>query len=148
MDLKDMKKDDLLAKCEEITAANAKLEAANAELEAANAELVAANEKLNKAPKGGDTAKLQQELEAANEQIKEQQGVIVDLNDRLVLADKTRGNKNPTVTIQVDGKAVHLQTIHGVRKGQNVITPKEIAADPAYALELYNKKSTAVQVVG
>jgi predicted nucleic acid-binding Zn-ribbon protein len=141
MDLKDLKKEELLAKCEELTTANKKLEAANAEL-------VAANDKLNKAPKGGDAAKLKEDLEAANQQIQEQQGVIVDLNDQLRLAARTRGNKNPTVTVERDGQKVHLQTIHGVIHKGKPVTTKEIAADPAFALELLTKKSTAVQVVG
>jgi predicted nuclease with TOPRIM domain len=129
MELKELKKDELLAKCEELAAENEQLKA-----------------ELQAAPKGG-SKQLQQELASAKEEIEALQGVVADLNTKQILADKTRGSKNPLTTIKVANADVHLEVVHGVRKGQKVYTPKEIAQDPALAEELYSKKSTAVRVV-
>ena len=89
-----------------------------------------------------------EEEDAAKEEIAALAGVVADLNERQILADKTRGSKNPIVSIEVDGAKKVLEIRHGLRKGQKVLTAADIAADLAFVEELYNKKSTAVTVVG
>lgn len=146
MDRNKATKDQLLAHCEELTNQNAELVAKNAELVAKNAEL-AAEPKGNANELQQQLTDLQEQLSTKEQEVNDLQGVVTSLNEKLVLEAKTRGSNNPCGTIEVDGKKITLEVVHGLRKGQKNHTKQEIADDAAWLAALYTKKSTAVRVV-